>query len=160
MKLIKYFTDGSELCFDMGSFDNWCVYLKRPGFNKYAPHDIEYFTQIQQLARFHGFEKIYNHIVGFYVQTKSFIDPQIVSLISEQAQLYKPDQLEIEILFMLIYAGMVAEENKEKAILKKRIKRLGIHQLLIDKLTPEMAANFSRGKKWTELNQICIQKGF
>ncbi len=43
----------------------------------------------------------------------------------------------MEIWFNVLYAGMVAEENKENAVLKKRIKRLGMHQVLIDGLEPE-----------------------
>ncbi|MDY0143845.1 MAG: hypothetical protein RBR97_18320 [Bacteroidales bacterium] len=55
---------------------------------------------------------------------------------------------------------MVAEENKEFAILKKRVKRLGMHQLLIEREKPDYAASYSKGKKWRELDIIMSGFGF
>jgi hypothetical protein len=66
----------------------------------------------------------------------------------------------IDIWFTVIYAGMVAEENKKNAKLKKRIKRLGMFQVLIEKKSAEYAANFSKGKKWKELDTIMLSAGF
>ena len=67
---------------------------------------------------------------------------------------------EADTWFTIIYAGMIAEENKANTILKKRIKRLGMHQLLLENYKAEDAANFSRNKKWKELDAIMKQKGF
>ena len=55
---------------------------------------------------------------------------------------------------------MVAEENKRFARLKKYIKRLGVHQVLIEGHRASWAANYSRGKKWQELQQECDARGF
>ena len=55
---------------------------------------------------------------------------------------------------------MIAEENKSKAILKKRIKRLGMYQTLIQQLPAMEAAVFSKGKKWQVLDKICRELGF
>ena len=57
-------------------------------------------------------------------------------------------------------AGMIAEENKVNMILKKRIKRLGVYQVLMDNFPPSEAANFSKGKGWRELDSIMKAKGF
>ena len=160
MRLIQKFSDGSVLTFDDGTFDGWCVYLQRPHQPKYAPADIQYFTRLQQLGDIHGHQKIYNDFVTFYTPTSTQVDEAVLNLIRRIAASYNSDTLEIEILFTIIYAGMIAEENKQKAILKKRIKRLGMYQTLIDRLSPEIAANFSKGKKWSELDQICRTKGF
>jgi hypothetical protein len=59
-----------------------------------------------------------------------------------------------------LYAGMVAEENKEGAILRKRIKRLGVHQLLIEERQAIYAENFSRSKPWREIAVECDVRGF
>ena len=53
-----------------------------------------------------------------------------------------------------------SQENKEFAKLKKRIKRLGMYQTLIEGMQPRDAANFSRGKDWTELDVIMKERGF
>lgn len=60
---------------------------------------------------------------------------------------YQKDALEFDIWFSVIYLGMVAEEKKQNAVLKKRIKRLGMYQILFEKLSAEDAAFFSKGKK-------------
>lgn len=56
------------------------------------------------------------------------------------------DSLEADMLLSILYARMVAEGSKERARLKKRVKRLGVHQVLIEGVAPEAAATFSRGK--------------
>jgi hypothetical protein len=55
---------------------------------------------------------------------------------------------------------MIAEENKENTKLGKRIKRLGMYQTLVEKLDPFLAANFSRGMKWQEIDEECHKRGF
>jgi hypothetical protein len=160
MELIQTFSDGSILTFDTGAFDNWCVYLQPPNQTKYAPTDLHYFKRLQQLGEVHKHQKIYNDFVLFYTPTTGKIDPDVLNLIRHISNSYNNNALEVEILFTIIYAGMIAEENKKFAVLKKRITRLGMHQTLIDLLAPAIAANFSRGKNWRELDQICIAKGF
>lgn len=157
---IQTFSDGSVLTFDKGSFDNWCVYLKRPNQTRYAPKDEQYFSDLNQLGATYGHERIYNDFVTYYTPTSASIDIQVLNLIRELSQTYSNHSAEIEILFAIIYAGMVAEENKEFAILKKRIKRLGMYQTLVEKLNPAIAANFSRKKKWKELDLLCKERGF
>ena len=61
---------------------------------------------------------------------------------------------------VVIYAAMVAEENKQFTRLGKRIKRLGVHQLLKEGLSPKEAANWSRGKAWRDLAAECEKRGF
>lgn len=160
MILIQTFSDGSTLTFDKGAFDNWCVYLKRPNQTRYAPKDEQYFSDLNQLGLTYGHEKIYNDFVTYYTVTSANIDIQVLSLIQELSQTYNNHSAEIEILFTIIYAGMVAEENKEFAILKKRIKRLGMHQTLIEKMEAKEAASYSKGKGWRELDELCKNKGF
>ena len=92
--------------------------------------------------------------------TAAVPDPHVFKLIKMLATQYRADSLEIEIWLNVLYAGMIAEENKKKAILKKRIKRLGMHQVLIEKIEPEIAAVFSKGKNWKELDILMKQKGF
>jgi hypothetical protein len=76
------------------------------------------------------------------------------------ADTYGSDAEEVDIWLTVIYAGMIAEENKQFAVLKKRVKRLGMHQVLLENMAPAVAANFSKGKKWRELDQIMRPKGF
>jgi hypothetical protein len=160
MQLIRTFSDGSTLAFDKGMFDEWCLYFQKPGQKRFAPTDIQYFKRFVALARIYGNLKIYQHFVEFYSLTTQKLDEGILKLIEKQANEYSIHRLEMEKLFTIVYAGMVAEENKAKAILKKRIKRLGMHQILIEKRLPEFAASFSRGKTWKELDRFCEERRF
>ena len=80
--------------------------------------------------------------------------------IKEIAKSYGTDEIRVAIDFSIIYMGMVAEENKAFTKLGKRVKRLGVYQVLIDRMDYNTAANFSRGRKWRELDEICKSKGF
>jgi len=83
------------------------------------------------------------------------------SSIESIASTYNPEHKDIvEQWFTVIYAGMIAEENKTNAILKKRIKRLGMYQVLILDMEPRRAAKYSYGKKWRELDKEMKTYGF
>ena len=158
--MIKRFNDGSHLEYARGSFDDWCVYLTRPGIPRYAPKDFEYFDRLKELAFKFGHKRIYNDFLTIYEKTTSQINPQVCDLISTITIQYGEDALEIDILLTILYAGMVAEENKRFAVLKKRIKRLGLHQVLIEGMAPTAAANYSRGKPAKHLIAECEKRGF
>ena len=158
--LVKTLRSGGSVQFDFGRFDHWCVYLKTPKISKFAPTDTLYFSRLEILGKKHGFEKIYQDFVSFYILTDKLIRPSILTKIENLADTYASNTTEIEAWFTVIYAGMIAEENKHKAILKKRIKRLGMHQTLIDRIGAEQAAQFSKGKKWRVLDALMKEKGF
>lgn len=158
--LIKIINNHTRVEFDFGSFDNWCVFITRPNQLRYAPTDIEYFSWLKkQSARF-GPAKIYNDFISFYEYTTKDLNENILTSITTISKDYEPDTDETDLWFTVIYAGMIAEENKANAILKKRIKRLGMHQLLLENFSAEEAASFSRNKKWQELDLLMKQKGF
>ena len=138
--------------FDKGRIDYWCVYITYPDGKKIAPTDLEYFSRLAFLSSTYTGAVIYNHFVFFYNLTTAQVDMSVVNLIKQISNYYGDDAAEIELWFLVIYAGMIAEENKKFAVLKKRIKRLGMHQLLIQNFVPSEAATFSKGKKHTELD--------
>lgn len=157
---IKNISDGSIIEFDKGSFDDWCVYLTRKGEPRYAPSDVQYFKELYELGSIYGHNRIYNDFVKIYSFTDSTINSQILQEITKIARTYIKTSVIIDIWLTVIYAGMVAEENKKHAILKKRIKRLGMYQVLMEKKPADYAANFSKGKKWKELDAIMRSLGF
>ena len=159
-KFIKIVGGCNLIEFDKGSFDEWCVYLTRKDAVRYAPKDIEYFESLKCLGNIYGQAHIYNTFLQFYSPTDKELNNNILSLITAISKDFGEDAVEIDTWFTVIYAGMVAEENKEHAILKKRIKRLGMHQLLLENQSSSYAASFSKGKKWQELNLLMKQKGF
>lgn len=160
-RLIHTLPNKQKVVFDQGRFDNWCVYLIDSKGRKYAPTDTVYFTELAQIAKQYPTQKMYSDFVKIYQKTTEEINKQVVELIQQIAKTYRePHQQTIEKWFTVLYAGMIAEENKENAILKKRIKRLGMHQLLLEHIHAEKAAVFSRGKTAKELDLLMKAKGF
>ncbi len=153
-RLLKTYTNNAKIEFDDGCFDGWCVFLTKTNGERYAPTDIKYFSRLKILGEKYGPQKIYDDFVVIYNRTTKDVNEEVFELIIALSKNYKEDALEIEVWFGIIYAGMIAEENKDKAILKKRIKRLGMHQLLLQEFSAEEAANFSKGRKWRELDQV------
>ena len=157
---IKVLSNGILLAFGRGRFDHWCVYMLKPGKKWYAPRDRQYFKALKVLGDKVGAEKVYHDFVAVYERTTGKLEPSVIGLIDRLAADYGEDAEVVELWFTVIYAGMVAEENKKHAILKKRIKRLGIHQLLAENMAPEKAASFSRNKREWMLDILCQRRGF
>jgi hypothetical protein len=159
-RLIKTFSDGSQLEFGPGRFDDWCIYLTRPGHTRLAPKDVDYFATLARLAQTHPAPQLYADFVVVFTITHKALDLQVLEQIAPLASKYGPEALEVEILFTILYAGMLAEENKAHTRLGKRIKRLGVHQILVEQLPPAHAATFSLKQGWRKIAAECQQRGF
>lgn len=134
--------------------------MLRPGKKWYAPRDRQYFLALEKWAGSLGADKVYGDFVRIYEPTGADLNPRILSDIEEVAATYGKAADDAELWFTVLYAGMVAEENKKNSQLKKRIKRLGVHQLLLEGLSPAKAATLSRDKKWWMLDLLCERRGF
>ncbi len=152
--------DGSSLSFGRGSFDDYCVYFTSATGRRHAPRDIEYFKELVEIATTHGSRQVYQDFCEVFTATNKDVDPAVFERISRLAARYKNDRLRFTICMATIYLGMIAEERRAHTRLGKRIKRLGVHQLLIDRLTPAAAANYSRGMRWDVIDGHCNARGF
>ena len=158
-RLINTFSNGSYLEFAKGSFDNWCIYNVSTN-SRHAIKDLEVFKQISNCVKTVSSKTLYGDFIDIYSRTTADFNPAIINKIKSISLKYSDCQREIEYILSFLYAGMVAEENKYRAILKKRIKRLAIHQLLIEGVPPIITANYSRGKNWKLLDVECKKRGF
>lgn len=159
--LVKQLRNGRSVIFDTGKFDDWCVYVVENNGNKKAPFDETYFQDLYNISRNYPEDKVYDDFVLLYQQTTKDIDPDVLTLIDDITNTYNEnDKIIVEQWFTVIYAGMIAEENKQFAVLKKRVKRLGMHQVLKLNMPAKDAAKFSYGKKWRELDTIMKPLGF
>lgn len=158
--LLRTFRDGSVLVFGAGRFNAWCVYLTRPGRAPYAPKDADYFAQLRALADRYGAERLYADFLAIYHRTTTEVSPHVLEMIYHMTDAYGADALEVDILLSILYAGMVAEENKRRAKSRKRVKRLEMHQVLCEGLAPAEAATFSKGKAWDVIELECAARGF
>lgn len=160
-KLVKRLANNRKVIFDTGKFDNWCVYVVESNGNKKAPFDETYFSELKILSKKYLLNKVYDDFVKIYRNTTKEIDQRVILRIDAIVNTYHDeDKIVVEQWMAVLYAGMIAEENKEFARLKKRIKRLGMHQVLILNMPVNEAAKFSTGKKWRDLDAIMKTLGF
>jgi hypothetical protein len=92
--------------------------------------------------------------------TDKEINKKILDYISLVSEEYLEDRTKVEILFTILYAAFISEENKTHTKLGKRIKLLGIHQILFESKSPEDAANFSKGMPWRDISKLYEERGF
>lgn len=159
-QIIKQFRDGSVLEYDKGNFDDWCVYLTRPNVPRYAPRDFQYFERLSEYASAYGPNKVYEDFVAIYQITTKSLEVSVLERIEEIASSYGNNYIDVAIDFTIIYMGMIAEENKKFTKLGKRVKRLGVYQVLQEGMPSNQAANFSRGMTWREIDAKCRERGF
>lgn len=155
MKIVKKFKDSSEIGFGKGRFDDFCVYLD----NK-PPLDVHYFTRLYELKEIYGGSNIYNDFIYIYELVTKKLESAVLEDITYISQKYKDDIIRVDKIFTILYMAMIAEENKVNTKLGKKIKRLGVHQILIENITPNVSANYSKGMKWREIEKECIERGF
>lgn len=159
-RVIHVFHDGRRLEFDQGRFDAWCIYLVAPTGRRTVPRDADYFTDLAALTQRHPADQLYADFVAVYAATTPAIAPAVLEDIRARATGYGADTAQVEWVLTVLYAGMVAEECKVGTRLGKRIKRLGVHQVVVEGLPPAEAAVFSRGEPWRWLAEECRRRGF
>lgn len=157
---IKDFPDGSFLEYDNGQFDEWCVYMNQPNGTRRPPLDRDYFAQLQEYAAQYGVNRIYQDYVSVYNLVGKAVDKADLDEITNIAAYYDENALELDKIFSILYMAMIAEERKAYTKLGKRIKRLGVHKLLIEGNTVQQSANFMRGMGWREIDALCRERGF
>jgi hypothetical protein len=160
MRIIKRIQNNYKVLFDRGTFDDFCVYVSDEYNKKSAPKDTEYFEFFRNLSEEHGIDKVYNDFISIYEMTDTTISFDVRNKIDEIVKSYPNNiQFEIEKNLTVIWGGMIAEENKDNTYLGKRVKHLGMYQVLKENMDVEEAANFSKNKPWRELDSLMKEKG-
>ena len=154
------FSNGQSVGFDTGKFDDWQVVIIDKNGSRHAPLDREYFEELSSLRGEYGVDKIYQDFVTLYDMTGKQVTLNVLDFIRNISRDYHNHMLEMEILYSILYYTMIAEENKVNTRLGKKIKRLGVHQVLLEDLPINVAINYSKGKKWFEIQKECIERGF
>ena len=144
------FRDGEEIYFAKGKFDDWCVYRRPPGERARPPRDADYFAELLRLGERYGHRRVYDYFRAVYDLTDRTRRWSVFRLVGEQgSRLEEVDYLPYAKVMVTLYYAMIAEENREPARrypLKKKVKKIGVFQVLIEGLSPGEAADFSRGK--------------
>lgn len=154
-----FWLDNKKTCisYTKGAFDKYCVIINGRGFQMYAPTDKEYFQWIKALAHTYGVTQVYNDFCEIYdIVEQDLYRDKAMSLIIDIDTHYNEDTV---LWWIVFYMTMVAEENKEKAILGKRIKKLGVYNILIDEYKIDDVVQYMKGMRWQQLNELMMERG-
>lgn len=157
---LKTFADGSFLEYDQGNFDKWCVYLTDAHGSRRALRDVDYFSKLQRYNQRIRNGVIYEDFIKVYDMVGKVPNLAHMEQITELTRHYGGDAVPLDIIFSLLYMAMISEENREHTKLGKRIKRLGMYQMLALEMTPREAADYSRGMGWRDIDKLCKEYGF
>ena len=61
--------------------------------------------------------------------------------------------------WLIFYMTMLAECKKENSILKKRIKKLGVYNILFDEYSIDYIIKYMKGKNWRYLDNLMKERG-
>lgn len=171
--IVKIFEDGSYFFYSHGSKDNWKLSYCTCFGKVCQLYDNEYLAMIQELGKFYGNKRIYDVFVQVYnLVTKNGIrnkrhpkpnctDFDVISkIVNNLPETHYYSSLRIEKLFCCLYLTMISEWYYENTRLYHRIKRLGVYQVLFLNWDANLAANFSKGKGYIELDDLMKRYGF
>lgn len=148
---------GYEIFFSSGKFDEWCVYIDKNEYNNNIPLDKDYFEWILNLTKKYGVKQVYNDFLIVYDSAdEKFNEKTCSSICHEIDKHYDEDTTHWWIIF---YMTMVAECKKKNSILKKRIKHLGVYNILFDKYEIDYVTKYMRGKSWRYLDKLMKERG-
>jgi len=159
-RTIWTFQNGGSLEFDRGRFDEWCVYEVFPNGKRVAPRDVDYFRELLDTSAVHGRQHVYDDFVVVFDASGNKVTDESMGTVVEVASGYGDDAEVMKRLLLILHMGMVAENVKKNTRLGKRIKRLGVHDLLLESGDVAHAAHFMRGMSWRDIDALCRARGF
>lgn len=151
-----------SIYFSEGSFDNYCVYVNEvPSVFRHAMKDKEYFNWILLLSKQYGVNQVWDDFCDIYdnvsMNPDDKVNPKEIMLKVVNIDMhYTEDTIKWWLVF---YMTMVAECKKKYAILKKRIKKLGVYNVLIDGWNINYVVEYMKNMHWTELNELMKERG-
>lgn len=152
-------SDNTDISRGTGNFDDWHITV-----NNKTIYDRQYFQQLKNLAIRYSNQKVYDDFVTVYDSTDFEVNNEVFeNIIPRIANTYQSkDYNEVENLFSILYAVMLAEQ-KRPLPLKKKIKRLGIYQVLFLNYSPVIASKYSYKANKPQIltdvhNLICTHK--
>ena len=152
---------GALLEFGPGRIDGWCVYRTTPEGVSEAPLDREVFRALRGLAGRFGGVRVYGHFARICDHTGKVPEQSMLDGIRVLAERrYFPEAERALEVFSVLYMSMVSEENRAGTMLGRRLKRLGVHQVLLEGRSPEEAARAFDGMGWREIAALCRARGF
>jgi len=155
------FSNKQRIEFRQGKFDSWCIFVIAKDGSETIPLDIELFQELKKFGSMCENLRIYSEILQVYTLSGKNINRDVLGKIVEISIRHDEKNVEfIKILYTKFHYAFVAEENKARTVLGKRVKMLGIYQVLIENFSPDDAANFSKGMSGKAIVDLCTARGF
>lgn len=154
-----FLIDNNKTCiyFDKGKFDKYCVYINGRNKFRYAPTDDVYFNWIRILAKQYGNLQVWNDFCTIYdIVDTGETENEVLSIIKNIDLHYNDDTI---LWWLIFYMTMLAECKKENTILKKRIKKLGVYNILFDEYSIDYITKYMKGKNWRYLDDLMKERG-
>ena len=176
-----FLADNLCIFFARGKIDNWCAYIAQKDidgrWHLYAPKDKFYFERVYYVAymqskaypkrKISAYQKLYNeilHIAEIMFSNPTKVDDTICAEIDRIANRYGDEEESYRSMLRLalyeIYYGMIAEENKENTILGRKIKMLGLYDMLIEQKVIDVACDCNRKQPVGVIHNECNNIGF
>ena len=137
--------------------------VKKTNFTKYFSHAVkcrQWLAYNLLIFKKEYKDKVYKLIKFIFDHTNSTLNFKTIDKTVKLVNKHFDGSISTHKYFLFVYYAMVAEEKKTNSKLGKRIKLLGIYQILNENFSSQTAANFSRGLKWTVIDEECKRRGF
>lgn len=156
---------GTKIYFGTGNIDDWCVYIKEPcDVRAHAPLDKDYFMETLRLSGLYGPDKVYGSFKRVYDAVERMVwdnnhKTKCYRVCDGEAELYPGE--DTLVLWLTYYMTMLAEEWKAGAVLGKRIKHLGVYNILYDGYSIEKTTTYMRNISggWRQLKGYMLERG-
>lgn len=175
-------TSDGTLCifFAQGKIDNWCAYVAERDrdykWHLYAPKDEFYFERVLYIARElektypnrkeSAFERVYHEVL--HIAEIMFYDPKHVSdvicneidrIVEKYAAENEAYRGILSLALYELYYGMIAEENKDDTTLGRKIKMIGLHDLLIKRKGVKVSCDCNKEQNRNIIQHECDKLG-
>ena len=161
-----YYVDSQEnevsIYFSEGSFDSYCVYVNEvPNMFRHAMKDSEYFKWILYLSRCYGVIQVWDDFCKIYdiVDMDSNAKPDAKKAMATAIEIDSHYTEETIKWWLVFYMTMVAECKKKYAIIKKKIKKLGVYNVLIDEWDIDYVTTYMVNMDWRDLAEMMKERG-
>ena len=148
---------GYDIFFAPGKFDKWGVYIDNHEYNYAMLLDSDYFQWLLDLANKYGVDKVYSDFLIIYNDvSEDFNEEKCLNLCQNIDKNYQEDTTH---WWVILYMTMVAECKKDFTILKKRIKLLGVYNILFDGYDINYVIKYMKDKDWRYLDKLMKERG-
>ena len=151
--------DGYKMRFGWGNFDKYCVHVyDTVNRKKWFPLDEEYFQWIYDLSMVFGVDNVFDDFLLLYENVDVDSTNNDCYYLTKGLDLHYPS-IDTQHWWMIFYMTMYAECVKKGAILKKRIKLLGVYNILYDGYSIPYVVKYMRDMSWYELDDLMYERG-